>query len=176
MRGITSAYSPYRYHSVSQGLIVRLKFQGIYQAAEPLVEGMLACFPGKTFDFMVPVPLHKSSFNKRGFNQSELLCRMLTKESGLPYQNALKKIIKTKRQSTLSHTKRADNVKNAFGVILPVEGMRILLVDDVRTTGSTARACAEVLLKAGAREVSLLTAVVAGSYSEKLSSSDSQAL
>ena len=170
MIGLAAAYSPYRYHGVSQQLIVRLKFQGIYQAAEPLVEGMLSCFPGRPLDILVPVPLHKSNYSKRGFNQSELLCRLLCEETGLSYQKALIKTIKTKRQSTLSHEQRHVNIKGAFSAAMPVDGLRILLVDDVRTSGSTARSCADVLLKAGAKEVSLLTAAVAATYSEKSSS------
>ncbi|NLC33513.1 MAG: ComF family protein [Clostridiales bacterium] len=166
MVGLAAAYSPYRYHSVSQRLIVRLKFDGIYQAAEPLIEGMLSSFPGRPIDLMVPVPLHKSNYKKRGFNQSELLCRLLSAQTGLPYQNALSKTIKTKRQSTLSHEKRQDNIKGAFAAEMSVDKLRILLVDDVRTSGSTARACAQALLKAGAKEVSLLTATVAGTTPE----------
>lgn len=173
MRGLAAAYSPFRYHGASQKLIVGLKFGGIYQAAEPLIEGMLSCFPGREIDFMVPVPLHKSSYRKRGFNQSEHLCKSLSAATGVAYQNALSKTIKTKRQSTLAHGDRQNNIKDAFSAVLPVKNQRILLVDDVRTTGSTARNCAEVLLKAGASEVSLLTAAVAGTYSEKTSTSSS---
>ena len=176
MRHIASAFAPYRYHGVSQKLISRLKFQGIVRAAQPLYEGMLDCLAGASFDVMIPVPLHAKDLRARGFNQSELFCRHLSRATGLNYQNALIKIKKTKKQSSLGHEQREDNVKDAYLCIYPLYKKRVLLVDDVRTTGCTARACAAELLKAGAREVSLLTAAVASSYSKLSSSSSAPAL
>ena len=171
MRHITSAYAPYRYHGVSQKLTSRLKFQGIVRAAQPLAEGMLDCLAGAAFDLMIPVPLYSGDLRRRGFNQSELICRHLSRATGLDYQNALIKIKKTKKQSSLGHEQREDNVKEAYLCIYPLYKKRVLLVDDVRTTGCTARACAAELLKAEAREVSLLTATVAASYSKSSVSS-----
>ena len=166
MRHIMAAYSPYSYHGVSQRLISRLKFGGIIRAALPLAEGMADCLSGASFDLMVPVPLHPSDWRMRGFNQSELLCGHISKTLGLPRQNALIKVKRSKKQSSLSHEQREDNVKDAYVCVLPLFGKRVLLVDDVRTTGSTGRACALELLRGGAEEVCLLTAAVAGSYSE----------
>lgn len=166
MQHLSAAYAPFRYHGVSQKLVSRLKFGAYVFAAEPLAEGMLSCFPGRDIDILVPVPLHKSSLRKRGFNQSEILCQLISKAIGIPYQNALVKTIKTKRQSSLGLKKREKNVKDAFMAIESLCGKRVMLVDDVRTTGSTARACAGELLKAGAIEVCLLTATVASPYSK----------
>lgn len=164
MLGLSASYAPYRYHGVSQRLVVMLKFHGVHLAAQPLVEGMLDAFPGWPVDCMAPIPLHKKRLRERGFNQAELLCRMLSEKTGIPTLNALERVKATRRQSTLPHAKRPDNVKDSFRVILPVESLTILLVDDVRTTGSTAREGARALLMAGAKEVLLLTAAVASAY------------
>jgi len=164
MLHISAAYAPYRYHGVSQRLAVVLKFHGVYPAAQPLVEGMLDVFPGWPVDAMVPVPLHKKRLRERGFNQAALLCDRLSEKTGVPVLHALERVKATKRQSTLPHAKRPDNVKDSFRAILPVQGLTLLLVDDVRTTGSTVREGARALLSAGAKEVLLLTAAVASAY------------
>lgn len=165
MRHISAAYAPFSYHGVSQKLISRLKFQSIARAAQPLADAMLDCLAGASFDLMVPVPLHPGDLRRRGFNQSELICSLMEKSGAPPYENALIKIKKTKKQSSLSHQERENNVMDAYLCVLPLWGKNVLLVDDVRTTGHTARACALELLRGGASRVSLLTAAIAGSYS-----------
>ncbi len=164
MKYLAAAYAPYRYHGIVQRLVVQLKFNGVSLAATPLAEGMLDCLDGRHFDCMVPVPLHRTRLRQRGFNQSALLCGRISTESGLKTKNALERSRNTKRQSSLPHEKRQANVKDSFKVVLPVENLSILLVDDVRTSGNTARACAEALMKAGAKDVCLLTASVAAAY------------
>ncbi len=161
MYGLWASYAPYQYHGVVQRLIVMLKFQGVFQAMDPLLPQLLSCMRGAGFDMIVPIPLHKSRLRERGFNQAALLARQVEKASGIPLIEALVRIKKTKRQSALPHEQRELNLKDAMQVLLPVQGKTILLVDDVRTTGSTARSSAQALLKAGATEVSLLTAAVA---------------
>jgi ComF family protein len=165
MKYLAAAYAPYRYHGIVQRLVVQLKFNGICLAGVPLAEGMLDCLDGRHFDYMMPVPLHRSRLRQRGFNQSALLCERMGMTSGLKTINALERSRNTKRQSSLPHEKRQSNVKDSFKVVLPVEHLSILLVDDVRTSGHTARACAEVLMKAGAKDVCLLTASIAATYS-----------
>ena len=171
MHRLSAAFSPYRYHGVSQRLIGRLKFEGFVRAAAPLVQGMAECLSGASYDLLVPVPLHTADLRKRGFNQSELLCQSLSETTSVPHQNALVKVRRTKKQSSLDHKQREDNVKDAYLCVLPLYGKRVLLVDDVRTTGYTARTCAKELLLGGADMVSLLTATVAGNYSKSSSSS-----
>lgn len=166
MAYLTAAYAPYRYHGIARRLVVQLKFNGICLAGVPLAEGMLDCLDGRHFDCMVPVPLHRSRLRQRGFNQSALLCERMGRTSGLQTIDALERSRKTKRQSSLPHEKRQANVKDSFKVILPVNHLSILLVDDVRTSGHTARACAEALIKAGAKDVCLLTASIAAAYSQ----------
>lgn len=166
MRGISHAYSPFHYHGIVQKLIVTLKFSSVILAAHPFAEEMARCITGRDFDAMVPVPLHASGLRQRGFNQARVLCEEVARFRPIPILEALNKYRRTKHQSSLKQEKRERNVAGVFKAVLPVEGLRILLVDDVRTSGATARACAKVLLDAGAKEVSLLTAAVAGTKTE----------
>lgn len=172
MEGLQAAYGAYQYHGVVQRLIVMLKFQGVFQAMEPLLPQLLRSVRGAGFDMIVSIPLHKSRLRERGFNQAALLAQQVSKASGIPLIEALVRIKKTKRQSALPHGQREQNLKDAMQVVLPVQGKAILLVDDVRTTGSTARSCARALLEAGAQEVSLLTAAVAHGRHQASSSRD----
>ncbi len=165
MAGIEAAFSPYRYHGPGAGLVKSLKFLGVFLAAAPLISGMLDCLDARAFEAMVPVPLHRRRERARGFNQAALLCKGISTATHVPVLMALERCKATKPQSELPHHRRKDNVKDSFRVIQDVADMRILLVDDVRTTGHTARACAMALLEAGARSVCLLTATVAASYS-----------
>lgn len=175
MDHLSAAYAPYRYHGISQRLVVQLKFGGIRLAAEPLAEGMLDCLDGRHFDCMVPVPLHKKRQRQRGFNQAALLCQRMGQLGGLQTLPALERSRNTRRQSSLAHDKRQANVKDSFRAVLPVRDLSILLVDDVRTTGNTARACAKALLAAGAKDVCLLTAAVAAAYCQSSASPEANA-
>jgi ComF family protein len=105
---------------------------------------------------MIPVPLHKVRRRERGYNQSELLCEGLNTHLGFEIcPEVLIRRRKTSSQTFLSAEERQENVRNAFQVRRPktVEGRRVILVDDVCTTGATINSCASSLLEAGAREV-----------------------
>lgn len=161
MQYLDRAFAPFTYSGVARQLVHHLKFGPFDLVAGPLAAAMAECVSGQTFDWMVPVPLHPSGERERGVNQAMLLCRLISSQTSLPILNALAKIRRTKRQSSLAGRKRVTNVKGAFSVRDNVENLKILLVDDVRTTGATARECAKVLREAGASSVSLLTAAVA---------------
>lgn len=110
---------------------------------------------------LIPVPLHSTKRRERGYNQSELLARDLSQVTGLPLVGrALVRTVNTPSQSRLGLGERLANVRDAFGVENPrqVRDRRIVLVDDVLTTGSTVDACALALLEEGAAEVSVITA------------------
>jgi ComF family protein len=113
-------------------------------------------------DLMVPVPLHRWRLFARRFNQSALLARELSRRSGTPWSAAtLIRVRATASQASLPAAERRRNVRGAFAVPAraraAIEGRRLLLIDDVMTTGSTASACAETLLRAGASAVDVLT-------------------
>ncbi len=161
MAGIERAFAPYVYRDIARKLIVPLKFGPVELAAAPLAREMALQVSGIRFDALVPMPLHSSHFKERGMNQSLVLCGLITEQTGLMVLDALKKTRKTKRQSTLPAAERESNVKGAIALKAPVNGMNLLLVDDVRTTGATAREAAKILREGGAASVCLLTAAVA---------------
>ena len=125
-----------------------------------LVERMLRRRGDLDFDAVVPVPMHRAKVRRRGYNQADLLARALAKRIGIRCEPAL--LAKTRDldpQSKLARSARAANVHDAFLASPRVTSKKILLVDDVCTTGATIRACAGELLRAGAGRVA--AAVVA---------------
>jgi competence protein ComFC len=117
-------------------------------------------------DFLIPVPLHKSRYRERGFNQSEIVAEEISKITGVSVlKNVLKRKKNTKDQTNLSPSQREENVRGAFVVTKPevINDKRIILVDDVITTGATLSECARMLKQAGAKEILGMTiAVVTG--------------
>jgi ComF family protein len=112
------------------------------------------------YDLVIPVPLHRRRLFKRGFNQSALLAASVTRKLGCRLEiTALVRLIATPPQTAQDLESRRRNVHNAFAVSYPerVARQRVLLVDDVLTTGATANECARVLRAAGARTVDVLT-------------------
>lgn len=110
-------------------------------------------------DYLVPVPLHFWRLVRRRYNQAALIAKDLGKDCGIPVlASALKRVRATPSQGHLKAQDRRKNVKGAFAVksARSIQGKRIVLIDDVMTTGSTAEECAEALLKAGAAEVCVL--------------------
>lgn len=109
---------------------------------------------------LVPVPLHRAKEGDRGFNQSRELCRALSRATGIPTTDGLKRVRVTETQARLSREERLRNVRGAF---VPVEkaalkGRCVLLVDDVLTTGATTNECAKVLRReAGVEKVVVIT-------------------
>jgi len=135
-----------------------------YARMKPLVRTLAACLASalprdRQFDMVVPMPLHWRRQWQRGFNQAELLARATARRSGIPMVNAVRRMRFTATQAGLSNAKRRANVAGAFRVKRPrqIHGRRILLIDDVMTTGSTGSACALALNRAGAKSVTLLT-------------------
>jgi ComF family protein len=116
------------------------------------------------WDWVVPVPLHEQRFRDRGFNQAELLSRRLTPDRDRIVTALIRRMRATPQQVGLDASARRRNVAGAFAVVDPgvISGKRIVLVDDVMTTGSTLQQCAIVLLEAGAASVSAVTLAVGG--------------
>lgn len=108
---------------------------------------------GIAFDLLVPVPLHFYRENWRGFNQAEELAKVLSSQMTVPLENILKRVRKTKQQVTMkTREERLMNVRGAFAVdptSSRLRGARVLLVDDVFTSGADMRECTKVLKKAG---------------------------
>ena len=157
LRGFDAAYSFGAYEGVLRELIHLYKYGRVKTLARPL-SGLLAqALPrDEAFDAVVPVPLYWRRRLQRGFNQSELLARSLSRRTGIPVVKALGRVRPTPAQAGLSNSARRQNVSQAFRA-RSVQGKRILLIDDVMTTGATASSCAAALKHAGARRVALLT-------------------
>ena len=128
--------------------------------AELLLRPASASLREQAWDCIVPVPLHATRQREREFNQAERLAQRLCKSTGIPVlPRALKRIRPTQTQTLLSRGERSANVRAAFAPSagLNLEGRRVVLVDDVFTTGSTTSACARALRQAGAGEVCVWT-------------------
>lgn len=109
-------------------------------------------------DVIVPVPMHRRKQRMRGYNQAADLAERIGGMLGIPVaDDIVYKAKETKAQKKLDASERKRNLKDAFRTSYPVDGLKILIVDDVYTTGSTVEAMAECLLEAGAREVYFAT-------------------
>lgn len=155
--GLSSVRFVYYYGRPIRGLIRAFKFRGVKILAKNMAQDMneLLTLRGHAdADVIIPVPLHPTRLRNRGYNQSEVLARALSEKCGIPVRtDILRRIRKTRQQSKLSHAKRRNNLKNAFVAVQNISGLRVLLLDDVITTGSTVCACAEALRAAGAADV-----------------------
>ena len=161
LRGFDAAYCFGSYEGTLRELIHLYKYAGVQPLSEPLSGLLAAALPlDERFDAVVPVPLHWRKQWQRGFNQSDLLARVIARKRGIPLVHALRRARFTAAQAGLSNTGRRRNVSGAFRCrrnAQPLSGRRVLLIDDVMTTGSTAAACAQALKQAGVSRVVLLT-------------------
>ena len=160
--------SPLYYEGAAKKAVLRLKSKGEAEVVEMLADEMSEClkerFDGYDFEICTSVPASKKSLKERGFNQSELLAKAVSENSGIPYAPVLKKLRDTEPQHSLPRIKRSGNLLGVFSLNEACEtditDMRILLIDDICTTGATLNECAKTLLIGGAAEVFCLTAAV----------------
>jgi len=144
------------YDSAAGEAIRLLKYHGKTVMAKRLADLMAKAMPSflniEDYDCIIPVPIYKKKRRQRGYNQMELIGRIFSSKTGL-YMNivSLIKIKDTQPQASLSLKERKTNVKDAYKVIDPdlIAGKRILLIDDVYTTGTTVNECAKTLLTQG---------------------------
>lgn len=136
-----------------------IKYQAFPAPALSLLEKRLPLLELQNYDCIVPIPLHWKRRNWRGYNQAELLAKRFAEKRNIEIIDPLKRCRNTKTQTRKKRWQRKGAMKSVFKLKkdIDLKGRKILLIDDVATTGATAGECAKILLKSGAEEVSLLT-------------------
>ena len=153
-----AAYA-YRYGSPAGGMVRKLKYSGVSVLADEMAKDLAraAALLHVQDAYVTYVPMHILRERRRGFNHSEFLARKAAERLGMECLCLLKRTRNTPQQARLSREERISNLKGAFAVpdteIQRIKGRTILLMDDVFTTGATAKSCAEALLDAGAAKV-----------------------
>ena len=156
-----SVIAPFAYGGAIAVAITRFKYEQRSDLARPLADILRGAVRAEQaslrgIDLVCPVPLHPSRLAERGFNQAALLASPVADDLGARFMpRALARTRDTPRQATLDREARGRNLEEAFEVrrVAVVRGARVLLVDDVRTTGATLGACESALREAGARDV-----------------------
>jgi ComF family protein len=148
---------PWDYDGTARKLILDLKLRGLSAAADPLVAGMVdfALRKGLAGSWVTWVPCREVDRRRRGFDHAEVLARGVARGLGLPRRLVLSRTGATLDQAGLGAAQRAQNLRHAFACG-EVAG-RVVLVDDLVTTGATASACARVLRSSGATGVEVLS-------------------
>ena len=160
MANFDACYSFGSFEGTLQKLIHLFKYGKIESLALPLSRLLIQALPlDEKFDLVLAMPMHWRKQWERGFNQAELLARPVARRLRMPLSANLRRARHTKSQAGLSETERRENLRGSFQVKRPgqLAGKRILLIDDVFTTGATLRAASAALKKAGAARVSALT-------------------
>lgn len=162
---VTAAYAPYWYEGVVRQAVWRIKSDEREDAAKAMAARMAACLraAGVAPGLVLPVPSSKLELRRRGYSPPALLARALAAELALPCrEDVLEKPFETRHQRGLGPAERRANLLGAFRVARreEVQHRRVLLVDDVLTTGATLNECAKMLLAAGAQDVSAVCAAV----------------
>ena len=158
--GIGYVHAAFVYDAQARQLIHRLKFGSVRMAAVPLARAM-AMLPAGEEDVLVPIPTDKKRRRRRGFDQSALLARHMGALLGMQVCPALVRTRSCPPQTSLSAQERRRNLSGCMRADESVRGRRVLLVDDVYTTGATAQEAARALLEAGAAGVGMLAAAMA---------------
>jgi len=158
---IASFHSLWSVDHDTERAMYAIKYRGRTKLARAMGEMLGAFLSDEDFkcDAVVPVPIHSARRRERGYNQAECIANGVSSSLGVPIANVMQRTRYTGTQTSLSEHQRLSNVAHAF-VVDPkasIQGARLLVVDDVLTTGATLNACAYALLDAGARRVDAAT-------------------
>ena len=146
--------SSFVYGGKIRRIILRIKYksftQYIAQLAENLAIDIRMIYCSYSFDIITAVPMHPEDEHQRGYNQSVMLAKRLGNVLGIPYLDTLEKIKRTKKQHNLKYTERKTNLSGAFKVknAEEIKGKRILMIDDIITSGNTLSFCCKTLNRA----------------------------
>ncbi len=160
----------YRYDGVIRYFTQKMKYEKKIKIAEGFgeiaVKHVLEFCKNKHINYIVPIPCHETRLKERGFNQAEVIAKVIAKKTGMILRTDLiERTRYTVPQSKLPNIARADNVKNSFKILdeNEIRGKDILLVDDIYTTGSTIEECSKVLKEHNTRKVYFLSLCVSAS-------------
>lgn len=154
---LKSGMTAFKYHN-------RREYAEFYGEAIWSAHGRELC--QRKLDMLIPVPIHRHKLRTRGYNQAELIARALSRRMQIPcHAKLLSRIVDTRPQKELNDKERLNNLKKAFFLQENgVELKRVLLVDDIYTTGATIEACTQVLLAAGASQVCYASVCIGEGY------------
>lgn len=171
-KGGYKCVTPFIYKDIYKKAVHQFKFKncGSYarQLSYPLSESIIKNYVDESFDFVTCVPMHKKSLKKRGYNQAELLAKECAERLNLPYAETLIKFKENQPQHTLPTAQKAENVKGVYKITdkMLVKGKRILIIDDIITTGHTLGECAKILAEAESKQISC-AAICMTNYQEQ---------
>jgi len=146
------------YEEMTKQSIYKFKYQNCPRYCKTFAEIMYQAMNDKTilkydFDLITSVPIHKNKLKKRGYNQAKLIAKELSLKLNIPYEDIIIRIKDTKPQNTLSPKERSNNLCNAFKVSKEISNKKILIIDDIYTTGSTIDACANCIINMDANNI-----------------------
>ena len=146
----------FHFSPLFQKLMHFFKYEGFFQITDYFAMSIQQKIKRNTYDIISSVPLHASKKRERGFNQSEILARKVALQMGIEWIEVLERTRYTNSQTKLSRAQRKENMLDAFKFKNNVENKRLLLIDDVITTGATLNECARILKNAGAYKIDIL--------------------
>lgn len=143
---------PFIYNSKTRSSIIKLKSDGAKYLAKPFARHIYdrLVADGIEYDVIIPVPSHKKSISKRGYNPAKVLAEELSALSNKPVLDILIKTVHTKNQKYLDYKARQENLENSITITAPklIKGKRVLIIDDIITTAATIETCACLMTKA----------------------------
>lgn len=155
----------FKYEDIIREKIIKFKFENEAYLHRTFAKAILSNKKNiefiEKYDYLIPVPIHKKRKKQRGYNQSELVAKAICDEiKNIKLQSYI--IIKDKNivpQSSLNQKERIENIKNVYKILNTekVKNKKILILDDIYTTGSTANECSRILQEAGSKEIGVLT-------------------
>lgn len=154
----------FKYEGIIKERLIKFKFNEkpyIYKAfVNFLIKNKKICRFLKSYDIIIPVPIHYNRKITRGYNQSGLIAKDITKKLNIKYEDkVLLKNVNNKPQSTKNKVNRKENVIGVYYIKneYRISGKKILLLDDIYTTGSTVNECSKILKQAGAKRIDIIT-------------------
>ena len=171
-----SVCAPFHYRGGPRSAVLKLKFHNRKDLADSLGGEMAECvrerYKGYSFDVCTYMPSHKNEVKERGFNHAELLARSLSEKLGIPCLPLIQKDFETSPQHQLPLYRRTGNLAGALSFddseLSDLTDMRILLCDDIKTSGQSLNECAQILLFNGAAEVRCITVCIANSDHQQI--------